>query len=185
MLPGCLIPCSGDSEISTYPEAHGSAHALPSHLVKITFIFSSHLHLLLPRILFPSDLSTKPMCIYILLQTRNMPAQIILISLNIQIIFGRACHSQSSQFLQSSLSSFKFGLNNLFSTLFSKTISLYPSCNTRYKVLYLLKTSYITILQHVPCVHIVRRNTKYSESNCSKRSSNIIFSYCILHAILI
>jgi hypothetical protein len=83
------------------------------------------------------------MCISILLQTRNMPVQIILINLNIQIIFGKECHSQSSHFLQSPFSSFKFGPNILFSTLFSKTTGLYPSCNTRYKVLHPLKTSCI------------------------------------------
>jgi hypothetical protein len=162
-----------------------SAHVLPSHLLKIPLIFSSHLPLFLPSSLFPSYLPTKPMCIYILLQTLNLPAQIFLINLNIQIIFGKACHSQSPHFLQSPLSSFKFGPSVFFSTLFSKNISLYPSCNTRHKVLYPLKTSRITILQHVPCVRTIRRKTTYSESNCSKRSPNIIFSYVILHAIMI
>ena len=125
------------------------------------------------------------MCTYMLLQACNMPAQIILINLNIQIIFGKACHSQFPHFLQSPLSSFRFGPNVLISNLFSKTISLYPSCNTKHKVLYPLKIPCVTILQHIPYVHIVRRKTKYSESNFSKRSSNIIFSYFILYAVLI
>jgi hypothetical protein len=58
------------------------------------------------------------MCIYILLQTRNMSVQIILINLNVQIIFGKAYHSQSPIF-SSPLFLPSHGPNFPFSTLFS------------------------------------------------------------------
>lgn len=151
-----------------------SAHVLLSHLLKIPFILSSHVHLFLPSSLFPSDLPTKPMCIYVLLQTRNIPVQNILINLNTQIIFEKGYHSQL-HFLQSSFSSFKFGSSVLFSILFWKKSTSIPPFNKKYKVLHPLKTSCTAILQHVPCGHIVRRKTKNSESNCSKRSPNINF----------
>jgi hypothetical protein len=93
-------------------------------------------------------------------------------------------HSQL-HFLQSPLSSSNLVQVSSSASYSEKNISLYPSCSKKYKVLYPLKPSCITILQHLPCGHVVRRKTKDSESNCSKRSQNIIFFYFISHAILI
>jgi len=94
-------------------------------------ILSSHLHLGLPSVLFPSGYPTKTLYMLLLspiLVTR--PTHLILHDLITQKIYGEEYRTLSfslCSFLHFPVTSFPLDPNNLLSTLFSNTLSLFSS----------------------------------------------------------
>jgi hypothetical protein len=97
MEPEISIPRLQVSVISRYHEVDQSSPYHTFHVLKIHLLFYSHLRLGLPNCLFPSGFPTKTLYKHTFSPTRaTCPADLILLNVIAQIIFGEEYRSVSS-----------------------------------------------------------------------------------------
>jgi hypothetical protein len=116
-----------------YPEQHRSNICLESTSQRSILILSFHLHSGRPRVSFPQISHQNPICTTFLLIRTTFPAHLSLLDLISRMIVGEEYKAQSSSvsnLLNSPLTSYLIGPNNLLSALFSETFNLHFSLYT-------------------------------------------------------